>query len=78
MKPTSGYWIECKGGGSLVIADVTQQKEQKDQQNSNLLSDFFGMGQIPRSNTSSEGLMPLSRLEKNESSKSTNDMEPIG
>ena len=33
---------------------------------------------IPRSNTSSDGLLSRSRLERNDTSKSTNDMGPIG
>ncbi|RWS27340.1 rap GTPase-activating-like protein [Leptotrombidium deliense] len=67
VKPTAGYWIECRGGiKESEIGCLPQAKTD----------DFLAVGSLPRSNTS-EALLTSGRLEKQETSRSTSDMMPL-
>ena len=70
IKPTSGYWVECKGG-----VDGETNFDRKTEEPSTNEPSFLPTT-ITRSNTSSDGLF-LRKLERSDTSKSTNDMEPM-
>lgn len=85
IKQTTGYWIECYGSnentnfvnqtaiGNQTSSIVNDMKSSSQNNNDQLLMPTQG---IPRSNTSSDGLLlGRSKLER-DTSKSTNDMGP--
>lgn len=74
IKPTSGYWVECKGG--LPGEKHEDKKDQHEHPNSPNTEAFLASSSLHRSNTSSEGLF-LRKLERSDTSKSTSDMEPM-
>ncbi|RWS06809.1 rap GTPase-activating-like protein [Dinothrombium tinctorium] len=67
VKPTAGYWIECRGG-------IVEEKQLVANQQKH--DDYLTVGNLPRSNTS-EALLTTGRLERQETSRSTNDIAPV-
>lgn len=93
IKPTPGYWIECKGGikgsdgkdvgneddVSAAATTALSQAERFQQQYSQFLDSRMApsTGGGMRGASSSENLFLRNKLERSDTSKSTSNMEPM-
>lgn len=71
IKPTSGYWTECKGGTKGLEADEKRNESSPSPSESRLAA-----GNMRRVTASTENLF-LRKLERSDTSKSTSNMEPM-
>ena len=73
VKPTAGYWIECKGGTKGVGADGEDKRNESSPTPS---ESRLTAGNLRRGMASSENLF-IRKLERSDTSKSTSNMEPM-
>lgn len=70
VKPTAGYWVECKGG------DGTDVEEKRNETSPSPSDSRLAAGNLRRGMASTENLF-IRKLERSDTSKSTSNMEPM-